>query len=110
LHTIYKALSPEEVDRIITYCRDHTVHNGGLFEVYPGPDNSITVIVNSEDEPLDKFRPLGAFYCNHLGPGIISLEEEEPEHEGMPSTKHHIKAIKQIIDDLEHATELDGLE
>jgi hypothetical protein len=64
------------------------------------------VVVNSrpEDELLDKFRPLGAFYCNYLGPGIISLEEEDPHHEGMPSAKHHIKAIKQVIDNLQRDT------
>ena len=65
------------------------------------------VVVNSrpEDELLDKFRPLGAFYCNYLGPGIISLEEEDPHHEGMPSAKHHIKAIKQVIDNLQRSEE-----
>jgi len=107
LHTVYKALSPEEVERIIAYCQSHTIKNGGLFEVYPGPDGLMKmVVVNSspEDEPLDKFRPLGAFYCNYLGPGIISLEEEDPHHEGMPSAKRHIEAIKQVIDDLQRAT------
>ncbi len=103
LHTVYKALPIEDVDRIIAYCRDHTIENGGLFEVYPGPDGSMKmVVVNSspEDEPLDQFRPIGVFYCNYLGPGIISLDEEDPHHEGMPSAKHHIKAIKQVIDNL----------
>ena len=107
LTTIYKALSPEDVERIIAYCQNHTIQNGGLFEVYPGPDDSMKlVVVNSrpEDELLDKFRPLGAFYCNYLGPGIISLEEEDPHHEGMPSAKHHIKAIKQVIDNLQRDT------
>ena len=103
MHTVYKALPKEDVDRIITYCKNHTIHKGGLFEVYPDPDSSKTmVVVNSrpEDEPLEKFRPLGAFYCHYLGPGIISLEEEDPHHEGMPSAKNHIKAIKQVIDTL----------
>ncbi len=103
LHTIYKALSPEEVERIIAYCKEHTVQKGGLFEVYPGPDGLMKmVVVNSsqEEEALEKFRPLGAFYCNYLGAGIISLEEEDPDHDGMPTTKDHIKAIKQVIDHL----------
>jgi hypothetical protein len=103
LHTVYKALSPEDVDLIIAYCQDHTIKKGGLFEVYPDPDGSVTtVVVNSlqENEPLEKFRPLGAFFCNYLGPGIISLEEEDPHYDGMPSAKDHIKAIKQTIDTL----------
>ena len=100
MHTVYKALAPEDVERIIAYCQDHTIQNGGLFEVYP--DGSVTtVVVNSEDEPLEKFRPLGAFYCNYLGPGIISLEEQDPHHDGMSS--NHIKAIKQTIDNLQRA-------
>lgn len=101
MHTVYKALPKEDVDRIITYCKNHTIQKGGLFEVYP--EGLMTmVVVNSrpEDEPMEKFRPLGAFYCNYLGPGIISLEEEDPHHEGMPSAKHHIKAIKKMIDTL----------
>ena len=103
LHTVYKALPIEDVDRIIAYCKDHTIENGGLFEVYPDPDGTVTtVVVNSrqEDGPLEKFRPLGTFYCNYLGPGIISLEEEDPHHDGMPSAKRHIKAIKQTIETL----------
>ena len=101
MHTVYKALSPEEVERIIAYCKDHTIQKGGLFEVYPGPDElTKMVVVNSlpEDEPLENFRPLGTFYCNYLGPGIISLEEEDPHYDGMSSAQLHIKAIKQVID------------
>jgi hypothetical protein len=103
LHTVYKALPIEDIDRIIAYCRKHTVQKGGVFEVYPDPDGLKTmVVVNArpEDEPLEKFRPLGAFYCNYLGPGIISLEEEEPHHDGMPSAQNHVQAIKQTIDAL----------
>ena len=102
MHTIYKALAPEDVERIIAYCKEHTVQNGGLFEVYPGPDSSTIVIVNSrpENEPLEKFCPLGTFYCNYLGPGIISLEEKDPHHDSMPSAQNHIKTIKQTIDAL----------
>jgi len=101
LQIVYKALSIEEVDRIISYCKDHTIHQGGLFEVYPGSDDTTKmIVVNSrpEDEPLENFRPLGAFYCNYLGSGIISLDEEDPDHDGMASTQLHIQAIKKIID------------
>lgn len=103
MHTVYKALPKEDVDRIITYCKSYTIQKGGLFEVYPSPEGLMTmVVVNSrpEDEPLEKFRPLGAFYCNYLGPGIISLEEEDLHHDGMPSAQSHIEAIKQVIDTL----------
>ncbi len=97
MHTVYKALAPEDVERIIAYCQNHTIQKGGVFEVYP--DGKVTmVVVNSEDEPLENFLPLGAFYCNYLGPGIISLEEEDPDHDGMPSAQNHLKAIKQTID------------
>lgn len=101
MHTVYKALPPEDVEHIIAYCQDHT--SEGLFEVYPDPEGSVTtIVVNSrlENEPLEKFRPLGSFYCNYLGPGIISLEEEDPHYDGMASAKNHIKAIKQTINTL----------
>jgi hypothetical protein len=99
LHTIYKALAPEDVERIIAYCQDHTVQNGGLFEVYP--DGLVTtVVVNSTDEPTRQFRPLGVFYCNYLGPGIISIEDQSPHHDNISSVQNHIKAIKQTIDNL----------
>ena len=103
MHTVYKALAREDVELIIAYCQDHTIRKGGLFEVYPDPEGLVTtVVVNSlqEYEPLEKFLPLGAFFCNYLGPGIISLEEEDPHYDGMLSAKNHIKAIKQTIDTL----------
>ena len=58
------------------------------------------VIVNSrkETEPLEKFKPLGAFYCNYLGDGVISLDQEEIGYDAMPSAKKHVQAIKQVID------------
>ena len=103
MHTVYKALAPEDVELIIAYCQDHTIQNGGLFEVYPDPDGSVTTVVVSsrqENEPLENFCPVGAFFCNYLGLGIISLEEEDPHYAGMASAKNHIKAIKQTIDTL----------
>ena len=61
MHTVYKALAPEDVESIIAYCQDHTIKNGGLFEVYP--DGLVTtIVVNSTDEPMEQLRPLGAFY------------------------------------------------
>jgi hypothetical protein len=99
LHTVYKALAPENVESIIAYCQDHTIQNGGLFEVYS--DGLVTtIVVNSKDEPMEQFHPLGAFYCNFLGPGIISLEEQNSDHDNMSSVQNHIKAIKQTIDSL----------
>ena len=99
MHTVYKALAPEDVESIITYCQDHTIKNGGLFEVYP--DGLVTtIVVNSTDEPMEQLHPLGAFYCNFLGPGIISLEEQNPNHASMSSVQNHTKAIKQTIDSL----------
>ena len=99
MHTVYKALTPENVESIIAYCQDHTIQNGGLFEVYS--DGLVTtIVVNSKDEPMEQFHPLGAFYCNFLGPGIISLEEQNSDHDNMSSVQNHIKAIKQTIDSL----------
>lgn len=101
MHAVYKALPAEEVERIITYCKNHTVQKGGFFEVYPGSDESTKmIVVNSrlENEPLENFRPVGAFYCNFLGPGIISLEEEDPLHDSMPSAQLHTQAVKRMVD------------
>ena len=99
MHTVYKALAPEDGEQIILYCQDHTIQNGGLFEVYP--DGLVTtVVVNSTDKAMGQFLPMGAFYCNYLGPGIISLEEKNPDHDSMSSVKNHTNAIKQIIDSL----------
>jgi len=102
MHAVYKAVALEDIQRIIDYCRDHTINNGGLFEVYPGPNpNMAMMIVNScsgEEEPLNSLRPLGAFYCNFVAPGVISIEEEDPHFDGADSRKQHVKAIKQVID------------
>ncbi|MEE9258718.1 MAG: hypothetical protein V3U37_04165 [Nitrospinaceae bacterium] len=101
MFTVYKTASDEDICRIIDYCRTHTIKNGGLFEVYPGPDGDMhMVIVNScpEDGPVDTFRPLGAFYCNYTGPGVIALEEEDPHFDGAENRKRHVEAVKQVID------------
>ena len=101
LHTVYKAISPEEMERVLSYCKENTRKKGGPFEIYPGKINSqIMVVINShhENEPMEKFKPLGSFYCNYMGEGIISLDEKDADYDSMPSAKEHIKAIKQVID------------
>jgi len=101
MHSIYRTASLEDVIRIVSYCRNHNVKNGGLFEVYPDPDeNLFMVIVNScsESDSKQQLRPLGAFYCNYAGPGIITIEEEDPHFDGAESRKRHVTAIKQVID------------
>jgi hypothetical protein len=101
MHAVYKAVSFEDIQRVIEFCRHHTIQNGGLFEVYPGPDPTmVMMIVNScsEGDQVNSLRPLGAFYCNFTAPGVISIEEEDPHYDGTESRKHHVKAIKQVID------------
>ena len=100
MHNVYRTASLENVIRIVEYCRNHTVKNGGLFEVYPDPDeNLFMIIVNSCSESNSKhFRPLGAFYCNYAGPGVITIEEEDSHFDGAKSRKRHVIAIKQVID------------
>lgn len=101
MHAVFKAVPLEDVQRIIDYCREQTTNNGGLFEVYPGPEgNMAMMIVNacSGEEPLNAFSPIGAFYCNFVGPGVISIEEEDPHFDGAQSRKRHVKAIKQVIE------------
>ena len=101
MHNVYLTVSLEDVIRIVDYCRHHTVKDGGLFEVYPDPDeNLFMIIVNScsESDSKHQLRPLGAFYCNYAGPGIITIEEEDPHFDGAESRKRHVTAIKQVID------------
>jgi len=101
MHAIYKAVSLEDIERIIDYCRDHMKNNGGVFEVYPGPEkNMAMMIVNarSGEDALSTLCPLGSFYCNFVAPGVISIEEEDPHFDGAESRKSHVLAIKQVID------------
>ena len=100
MHKVYQEVSVEDAQRILNYCRHHNVKNGGLFEVYSTPGEDVhMVIVNSasEDEPLEKFRPLGAFYINYLRPGTLSIEEDDPHFDGAPERKYHVAAIRQVI-------------
>jgi hypothetical protein len=101
MHAVYKAVPLEDVQRIIDYCREHTTNNGGLFEVYPGPEDDMAMMIvnaRSGEEPLSVLRPIGAFYCNFVGPGVISIEEEDPHFDGAESRKRHVRAIKQVIE------------
>lgn len=101
MHAVYKAVPLEDIQRVIDYCREHSKRNGRLFEVYPGPEADMAMmIVNacSGDDPLNALHPVGAFYCNFVGPGVISIEEEDPQFDGAPSRKKHVRAIKQVID------------
>ena len=89
------------MDRILTYCKQHTFKNKGRFEIYFGLEGlQIMVIVNSvqENEPLEKFKPIGAFYCNYMGEGIISLDQEETNYDAVPSAQKHVQVIKQVVD------------
>ena len=101
MHTVYKAISAKEMERVLAYCKENTRKKGGPFEIYPREnDSQIMVIVNSyqESEPMEKFKPIGSFYCNYIGEGVISLDEGESSYDAMPSAKEHMKAIKKVID------------
>ena len=101
LHTVYKAISPAEMERVVAYCKENTRKKGGPFEIYPDEINSqIMVIVNSSHEKgsIKKLKPLGSFYCNYIGEGVISFDQAEADYDITPSAKEHIKAVKQVID------------
>ena len=101
MHAVYKAVPIEDIQRIIDYCRNHMKKNGGLFEVYPGPEENMAMMIvsaHSGDDDLKALCPVGAFYCNFVGPGVISIEEEDPYFDGAESRKRHVQAIKQVID------------
>jgi len=101
MHSVYRTAPVEDVFRIVDFCSSHTVKNGGLFEVYPDPGgNLFMVIVNSCSEMDSKHQshPLGAFYCNYAGLGVITIEEEGPYFDGAESRRRHVTAIKQVID------------
>ena len=86
MHAVYKAVPLADIQRIIDYCRDHMKNNGDLFEVYPGQeDHMAMVIVNACSGEYSALRPVGAFYCNFVGPGVISIEEEDPSFDGAES-------------------------
>lgn len=83
------------------YCRSHSREKADVFEVYRDPEveGRTLVIVNSETTAEGgKLLPIGAFYCNYLGPGVISLDDENPQYDGMKSRKLHIAAVKRVVD------------
>ena len=101
MHSVYRTASLEDITRIVDYCRNHTVKKGGLFEVYPDPDENLFMIIVNSCSELDlnhQLRPLGAFYCNYAGPGVITIEDEDPHFDGAESRKRHVTATKQVID------------
>jgi hypothetical protein len=84
------------MNRILAYCKQHT-----LFEVYLGEkglQKAVIVSSSQKNGRLENFKPLGSFYCNYLGEGIISLDQEESGYDAMPSAQKHVTAIKQVID------------
>lgn len=97
----YKKVSSDDMERITAYCRANSVQYGGPFEVYSDPESKgrVMVVVNSKpgDRPVAKICPVGSFYCNYLGPGIISVDED-PRHDVMADRKHHVAAVKRVID------------
>jgi len=99
MQIVYKKMSPEELERILAYCRAHTTQTGGPFEVYSDPENKdrVTVIINACTG--GSLSPLGAFYCNYLGSGVISLEDD-PRHDRAASRRRDTAALKRVIDDL----------
>jgi len=101
MHSVYRTAPLEDIIRIVDYCRSCSVKKGGIFEIYPDPrENLFMIIANScsESDPMGRLRPLGAFYCNYVGPGVITIEEEDPHFDGAESRKRHVVAIKQVID------------
>ncbi len=103
MHVKYAEISYEDARRILHYCQCNSVKDGGLFEPYSTPGQDLhLVIVNScaESDPdaTLKLRPLGGFYLNYMGPGIISIEEDDPHFDGAESRKRHVRAVKQVID------------
>jgi hypothetical protein len=101
MHSVYRTASLEDVFRIVDFCNSHTVKKGGLFEVYPDPGGNLFMIIVNSCSELDlkrRLNPLGAFYCNYAGPGVITIEEEDPHFDGVESRKRYVTAIKQVID------------
>ena len=101
LQTVYKAISPDEMERVLSYCKENTRKKGGPFEIYPDEINSqVMFLVNSryEKEYIENLKPLGSFYCNYRGEGIISLDQEETNYDAMPSAQKHVQVIKQVVD------------
>ena len=101
MQTLFRKVAFEDVERLVSWCRDHDLGRGGVFEVYDDPAgiNRIMIVVNflTPKANVGMLQPLGTFYCNYVEPGVISLDEDQ-EHDGMPSRLEDIERIKQIID------------
>ncbi|QPJ64629.1 MAG: hypothetical protein G3M78_04180 [Candidatus Nitrohelix vancouverensis] len=100
MHTVYKALSEADVQRIVALCRKYSVKNGGVFEIYSqGQTDAFTVIVNTCKGKQNNPRvPVGIFYINHVSPGIVSLEDEDPKYDAVEAASGHVQTLKRIID------------
>jgi len=101
MHSVYRTVSVEDVVRIVDFCSSHSAKNGGLFEVYPDPEGNLFMVIVNSCSALDskhQSHPLGSFYCNYAGPGVITIEEEDPHFDGVESRRRHVTAIKQVID------------
>ena len=101
MQVLYRKERFEDVERIIAWCLENSSLGGGLFEVYsdPGGTNRVMVAINIPKNGDYSLRPLGAFYCNFISPGTVSLDED-PRHGGVVSRFGDISRVKKIIDRL----------
>jgi|TARA_B110000438_G_scaffold288594_1_gene322235 hypothetical protein len=102
MQTPYKSVTLEIVENVIALCQKNSIPNGGLLEVYddPGGINRIMVIINGiSGEKLEKLNPIGAFFCNYMAVGVISLEED-PKHDETQDKKLYRQLVKETIDQL----------
>ena len=97
----YKKVPPQVMEKVLTYCRENTFPNNGLFEVYCDFKNkeSTMVIVNSHSTDECLTGPLGIFYCNYLGTGVISYDDAR-EHDRAESRAYYGTTLKNVIDSL----------
>ena len=101
MQVLYREERFEDVERIVDWCRENSTSEGGLFEVYsdPGGINRFMIAINILQNGDHSLKPLGAFYCNFIAPGTISLDED-PQYEGVPSRFENISRVKKVIDRL----------
>ncbi len=102
MQTPYKSVTLEIVEDVLALCKQHTVANGGMLEIYddPGGINRIMVIINGiSGEKLEKLSPIGAFFCNYTAPGVISIDEN-PQHDETEDKKIYREIVKKTIDKL----------
>ena len=63
----------------------------------PGGINRFMIAVNLLSEKGSVLQPLGAFYCNYIEPGAISLDGGQ-NHEETDFSLENMNRIKSIID------------